>query len=132
PKGFVSMPLVNENDVEELDLPGRHLRWVVTTENANAQHCSMCVIRVEAGEKVRPAHSHPHGEEVIYILPGSARILLDGAIEQVKAGSAVLVPQGAIHMLQNTGAEEMKAACFFAPGTKLENYVFFEDVDFPA
>jgi quercetin dioxygenase-like cupin family protein len=125
------VPLVHENDIEELDLPGRHLRWLVNKERLNAQHLSMCVIRVQPGQTVKPAHSHPNGEEVIYILTGSGRVYVDGAIDSVRAGTAVLFPQGAIHMLQNSGDEEMKVACFFAPATDLSNYKFFEDVEFP-
>jgi hypothetical protein len=34
-------------------------------------------------------------------------------------------------MLRNTGTEEMKVVCFFAPATNLENYKFFDDVEFP-
>ena len=127
----MNVPLVHESDVEELDLPGRRLRWLVTDELLKATHCSACVILIAPGEKVRPAHSHPKGEEVIYIIHGSGRVLVDGSVSDVRAGSTVLFPQGKVHMLHNTGSEEMKVICFFAPGTGLENYKFFEDVDFP-
>ena len=43
----------------------------------------------------------------------------------------MLFPRGAVHMLHNTGAEEMKVVCFFAPATGLENYKMYEGVDFP-
>jgi quercetin dioxygenase-like cupin family protein len=89
------------------------------------------MIRVAPGEKVRPAHSHPNGEEAIHILQGSGRVLVNGEVTAVKAGSTVLFPQGEVHMLHNTGEEEMKVICFFAPGTNLDNYEFFDDVDFP-
>jgi quercetin dioxygenase-like cupin family protein len=125
------MPIIDENTIEEVDLPGRHLRWVVTGENTGAQHCTMAVIRVAPGKAARPAHSHPNGEEVIYILSGWGRVLIDGQVGAVQAGSAVLFPQGKVHMLHNQSEEEMKVACFFAPPTNLENYKFFEDVDFP-
>jgi hypothetical protein len=49
----------------------------------------------------------------------------------VSAGSVVLFPKGAIHMLHNTGDEEMDVVCFFAPPTGLDNYVTHEGVDFP-
>ena len=38
---------------------------------------------------------------------------------------------GEVHMLQNNGDVPMKVACFFAPATNLDNYKFFEDVEFP-
>jgi quercetin dioxygenase-like cupin family protein len=128
----MKLPIVDENSIEALDLPGRHLRWLVTKDTVNAQHCSMCVIQVAPGETVRPAHSHPNGEEVIYIVQGSGRVMIEGVVEPVKKGSIVLFPQGKVHMLQNNGTEEMKVACFFAPATDLENYKFYEDVEFPA
>jgi hypothetical protein len=43
----------------------------------------------------------------------------------------VLFPQGAVHMVHNTSAVEMKVVCFFAPATTLDNYRMHEGVDFP-
>jgi quercetin dioxygenase-like cupin family protein len=128
----MKLPIVDENSIEALDLPGRRLRWVVTRENTNAQHCTMCVIQVQPGQTVRPAHSHPNGEEVIYIVQGSGRVMIDGAVEPVSEGCAVLFPQGSIHMLQNSGDKVMKVACFFAPPSDLSTYRFFEEINFPA
>ena len=124
--------VVHERSVEALDLPGRHLSWLITADSVGAEHCSMCMIRVAPGQTVRPAHSHPNGEEAIYIVTGSGRVMIDGTVQPVSAGSAVLFPQGKIHMLQNSGTEEMKVVCFFAPPSSLETYKFFEDVEFPA
>jgi quercetin dioxygenase-like cupin family protein len=123
--------VVDEKDAEIVDLPGRRLSWLITSGLVGAEHCSMCLIRVPPGETVRPAHSHPNGEEVIYVVTGSGRALIDGVVHQVHAGTAVLFPQGQIHMLQNSGTEEMKVVCFFAPPSSLDTYKFFDDIDFP-
>jgi len=127
----MAISIVHESTVEELDLPGRKLRWVVTGENTGSQYCTMAVIRIAPGQKVRPAHSHPNGEEVIYILSGHGRVLVDGEVELVREGCAVLFPTGKVHMLQNLSDVEMKVACFFAPPASLENYRFFDEIDFP-
>jgi quercetin dioxygenase-like cupin family protein len=127
----MTVPALHEDDVDALGLPGRQLRWLVADGALAAEHCSACVIRVAPGDKVRPAHSHPHGEEVIYIIRGAGRVMVDGEVTPVKAGSVVLFPRGAVHMLHNTGADEMKVVCFFAPATTLENYQMHEGVDFP-
>ena len=128
----MSVPLVHENEIQELALPGRQLRWLVTAERLNAKCSSACVIRVPAGQTVKPAHSHPNGEEVIYIIRGSGRVFVDGEVASVHEGTAVLFPQGSVHMLQNSGQEEMKVICFFAPPSDLSTYKFFENLDFPA
>ena len=127
----MAVPAIHESDVENLDLPGRHLRWLVAPEALKARYCSACVIDVAPGEKVRPAHSHPNGEEVIYIIQGSGRVLVGGEVTAVGAGMAILFPQGVVHMLHNNGTEEMKVICFFAPPTGLANYQMHEGVDFP-
>lgn len=128
----MKLPIVDEVSVEALNLPGRDLRWIITKENVNAQHCTMCMIEVDPGETVRPAHSHPNGEEVIYLIQGSGRVMIDGIVEPVKQGSAVLFPRGSIHMLHNSGDVVMKVACFFAPPSDLGTYKFFENIEFPA
>jgi quercetin dioxygenase-like cupin family protein len=127
----MTISAIHEDDAEELGLPGRRLRWLVSKDAINANNCSACVIRVAPGEKVTPAHSHPNGEEVIYIMSGSGRVLVGNEVRAVRHGMAVLFPQGVVHMLHNTGTEEMKVVCFFAPATGLENYRMHEDVDFP-
>ena len=125
------VPALHEDDVDALGLPGRELSWLVAPGALAANHCSACMIRVAPGDKVRPAHSHPNGEEVIYIIQGSGRVLVDGEVSSVRPGTAVLFPRGAVHMLHNTGSEQMKVVCFFAPPTNLENYKMHEGVDFP-
>jgi len=127
----MSLPIIDETTIEENALGGRHLRWVVTKENTGAEYCSMATIRVAPHARALPAHSHPEGEEIIYILNGHGRVLIDGEIEPVKAGCAVLFPKGKVHILENLSDEEMKVACFFAPPAGFDNYKMFEDVDFP-
>ncbi len=127
----MSVPAIHEGDVEALSLGGRDLRWLVAPGAIQANHCSTCVIVVPPGERVRPAHSHPNGEEVIYIIRGSGRVLVGADVSPVRAGTAVLFPRGVVHMLHNTGPDEMKVVCFFAPPTGLDNYVMHEGVDFP-
>jgi quercetin dioxygenase-like cupin family protein len=127
----MSVPTLHEDDVEALGLPGRQLSWLVASGAIRADNCSACMIRVAPGDKVRPAHAHPLGEEVIYIIRGTGRVLVAGEVSPVRAGSTVLFPRGAVHMLHNTGSEEMKVVCFFAPATSLENYEMHEGVDFP-
>ena len=127
----MSLPIVDESTVEESALQGRHLRWVITKENTGAKYCTFAVIRVAPHGRALPAHSHPAGEEIIYILNGHGRVLIGDEIEPVKAGCAVLFQQGKVHILENLSDEEMKVACFFAPPAGFDNYRMFEDTDFP-
>lgn len=125
------MTIINESEVEEVKLPGRYMRWLANENSLKAKNLSVCVIRVMPGESVRPAHSHPHSEELIYIIKGSGRVMIENEVGNVMEGSAILFEQGKIHMLKNTGNEEMKVICFFAPATSLDNYKTFDDISFP-
>ena len=129
----MTVPAVHENDVEELSLSGRSMRWLVSDKDKtlHASNCSACMVQLAPGDKVTQAHSHPNGEEVIYIIRGSGRVLVEGEVKPVRAGTTVLFPRGAVHMLHNSGTEEMKVICFFAPATGLDNYKFHEGIDFP-
>ena len=84
------VPAIHEDDAEALGLPGRELRWLIARHAVPATHCSTCVIRVAPGDKVKPAHSHPNGEEVIYIMTGSGRVLVAGEVRSVSAGVRTL------------------------------------------
>ena len=90
----MSVPTLHEDDVEALGLPGRQLSWLVAAGALEARQCSACVIRVAPGDKVRPAHAHPLGEEVIYIIRGSGRVLVAGEVSPVRAGSTADSPAG--------------------------------------
>lgn len=125
------MTILHESEVPEVELPGRFMRWLANEDSLQSKNLSVCVIRVLPGEAVRPAHSHPHSEELIYIINGSGKVMIENEVGNVKAGSAILFEQGKIHMLKNTGDVEMKVICFFAPATNLDNYKMFEDISFP-
>jgi quercetin dioxygenase-like cupin family protein len=124
------MKVTHETDVEEKKIPGRFIRWIADDKTMQPKYLSSCVIRVLPGETVRPAHSHPEGEELIYIMSGTGQAWVDGEIQPMHTGTAVLFEQGQVHMIRNVGDEEMKVVCFFAPPTGLDNYKLYEGVEF--
>jgi quercetin dioxygenase-like cupin family protein len=125
------MTIIHESEVPEVQHPGRFMRWLANENSLAAKNLSVCVIRVLPGETVRPAHSHPNSEELIYIINGTGKVMIEGEVGEVRAGSAILFEQGKIHMLKNTGNTEMKVICFFAPATNVNNYKTFEEISFP-
>ena len=127
-----AVKIVHESDVEEKLVPGRYIRWVADEKTLQPKYLSSCIIRVQPGETVRPAHAHPEGEELIYIISGDGHVWIDGEIGEIREGSVILFEQGKVHMVRNSGTEEMKAVCFFAPPTGLENYQMHEGVEFVA
>jgi len=124
--------VINENDVEAKDLPGRSLKWLYTPEMKQAEGFTFNVVTLDPGNTVKPAHSHKNNEELIYIVSGAGEVYIDGEVYEVSAGSAVLFSKGSVHMLRNSGSEDMKVACFFTPPATLDDYSFHEEIEFPA
>jgi quercetin dioxygenase-like cupin family protein len=124
--------VINENDVEAKELPGRSLKWLYTPEMKQTEGLSFNVVVLEPGNTVKPAHSHKNHEELIYIVSGAGEAYIDGKVSEVSAGSAVLFSKGSVHMLRNSGSEAMKVACFFTPAATLDDYSFHEEIEFPA
>lgn len=125
------MKIVHESDVPEKKIPGRFIRWIADEKTLNPKYLSSCVIRVMPGEAVKPAHSHPEGEELIYIISGRGQAWVEGEVKPLEPGTAVLFQEKEVHMIRNVGSEEMKVVCFFAPPASLDTYKFHEGVNFP-
>ena len=123
------MKIVHESEVEEKKIPGRFIRWIADDKTMQPKFLSSCVIRVMPGETVQPAHSHPEGEELIYVINGKGEAWVDGELKPMRDGTAVLFEKGSVHMLRNAGAEEMKVVCFFSPPTGLDNYTMHEGLE---
>jgi quercetin dioxygenase-like cupin family protein len=124
--------VVYEDQIDVQNLPGRELRWLFTPEMKSSDRFTMNVVIIKPGNTVRPAHAHPDLEEVIYITSGEGQVLIDGKVFELRTGTAVLFRAGSIHMVRNTGSEDMKIVCFFTPPATLKNYTFYEDVEFPS
>lgn len=124
------MAIINTNEIEYEKLPGRDLKWICNKELLGSQYLTSCAVRILVGETVNPAHAHPDGEELIYIIKGEGRVWIDGEISSFKAGAAILFPQNSIHMVQNNGKEEIEMVCFYAPPADTSTYKFYKNVGF--
>ncbi len=116
-------------DIKQMD--GRVVSWLQTPESTNGQYSSVCTCVYDPGARAKPAHSHPNGEETVYVISGTGKVKIGDEIADIRQGSLFLFPQGVPHMVWNTGAEKMKIVCFYAPVAEAISYEFHEDFDFP-
>jgi uncharacterized cupin superfamily protein len=107
-------------------LPGRTLRWLVTSETLGAERMSIAIMECPPGSVLRPMHSHIDIEEVILVLEGKGEALIDGDVTPFQKGDAVLFPSGSKHMLRNNGTEMLVTASIFSPPTSPAEYVKYE------
>ena len=53
-------------------------------------------------------------EETQFILAGSGEIELEAGTKPIRAGDVIVLPEGAVHDLVNTGSEDLRVIGFFA------------------
>jgi quercetin dioxygenase-like cupin family protein len=76
--------------------PDRH----VYTFLAETSHCSISIVGWEAGQ-TSPIHSHPHADEIYYVMEGEG-LFNDGRQEvRLGPGSSVIFPAGEVHRVQS-------------------------------
>lgn len=68
-------------------------------------------VYVAPGERLE-AHKHEDMEEIFYFLDGKGIMQVGEDAQAVTAGDRVIVSAKTIHILENTGAVEMKFICF--------------------
>jgi len=127
---MVNKLVVHESAGEAKQMPGRLVTWVHKPEITGGKHCSVCVVVYEPGARAKPAHSHPHGEETVYVISGSGKVKIGESVFDIEPGSVLFFPQEVPHMVWNSGSEPLKLSCFYAPDGKAIEYKWFEDYDF--
>jgi mannose-6-phosphate isomerase-like protein (cupin superfamily) len=69
-----------------------------------------------------PDHYHRY-DEVVYVLEGQGELHVDGESAPLRPGTAVHLPAGLVHCLENTGPGEMQVLGVFRPaGSPAEAY----------
>lgn len=89
--------------------------------NAPVKNQSLAEARVPAGCSTQ-RHYHKESEEFYYVLGGHGQMEIDGEVERVEPGDAVLIPAGAWHQI--AAAEELVFLCCCAPPYRHEDTYF--------
>lgn len=72
----------------------------------------------EVGEEV-----HPHTEQTLFFLSGTAKVVLDGKESRVKGGDVVVVTPGTRHNFINDGKEPLRIYTVYAPPNHIDGRV---------
>jgi quercetin dioxygenase-like cupin family protein len=82
-------------------------------------------LRVPAGARVPPAHSHRNNEEIIYVLEGMLRYTVDDETRDLRPGQRMYTPRGSVHAFSNPHAEPARALIILTPDIGAQ---YFRDV----
>src|SRR5207247_9010229 len=93
---------------------GSEIRELLAHRNSCIRKQSLAEARLPPGARTAP-HYHPRTEEIYYVLEGTGRMQIDGAMRDVGPEDAIAIPPGAVHTIENTGAGTLRFLCCCAP-----------------
>ena len=72
-------------------------------------------MKVPAGARVPPPHSHSNNEECVYLLEGMLRYTVDAETRDLKPGEWMSTPRGSVHHFSNPASEPARALVMLTP-----------------
>ncbi len=109
------MLIINRKDANILHTPhGSEIRPLMDRTTAPITQCSLAEETLPPGKTVTP-HIHEVLEEIYYILSGFGVMTIGEESQAVSAGDAIYIPKNNLHLLTNTGAEDMKILLVCGP-----------------
>jgi mannose-6-phosphate isomerase-like protein (cupin superfamily) len=109
--------IVKVADVEGVKKdPPRVSRLLLSGKNVGARNASMGLNVTEVGSMI-PDHKHEESEELMYIVSGRARLVIEDGEEVYEIGpdTAIYTPLGKMHRLENIGDEPLKLVWVYSP-----------------
>jgi oxalate decarboxylase/phosphoglucose isomerase-like protein (cupin superfamily) len=109
--------IVRSSDVETMLFDWGAIKWMSEPRVTDAQRFTMGVVLLEPG-KGHVRHNHPGCEEVLYIISGSGKQMIDVDGEQwhpISTGDLVHIPADIFHATMNTGWEPLKMIAIYSP-----------------
>lgn len=109
--------IVHLSEIEgEYRDPPRRSRLLLSGHNVGAQNASMGVNVTDVGSMI-PDHKHEDCEELMYIISGRARLVIEDGQEVYEIGpdTAIYSPRGVTHRLENIGDTELKLVWVYSP-----------------
>jgi len=85
----------------------------ISKESCGSENISMSFVRIKPGHRSR-AHYHIDGELAQYFIKGTGRYIIGYGTEDeesyyFKPGSFIYIPRGVIHVIENTGDEDIES-----------------------
>ena len=85
----------------------------------------MFELTVQPGARVPPAHSHSGNEEIVYVLEGTLRYMVDDETRDLKPGDRMYTPRGSVHAFSNPHDRPARALIILTPDIGAQ---YFRDV----
>lgn len=92
------------------------IKWLVSPDNTPGANITFGQVVLLPGEG-HTRHNHPQSEEILYVLSGTGRQMVDDQPEfEVRAGDTIYIPTAIYHSTVNTGWEPLVLLAIYNPG----------------
>ncbi len=110
------LPFVKAADVEgEYRIPPRVSKLLLAPKYGGVNNVSMGMNITEVGSMI-PDHKHDESEEVLFLISGRAKIVIDGEGEwEIGPETAFYSPLGKTHRVENIGDEPLRIVWVYCP-----------------
>jgi len=111
-----NLPFVKAADVEgEYRTPPRVSKLLLAPKFGGLKNVSMGMNITEVGSMI-PDHVHEESEEVLFLISGRARIVIEGDGEwEIGPETAFYSPLGKKHRVENIGDEPLRIVWVYSP-----------------
>lgn len=115
---------INLSQVARRKAPSRFYRELISHKVLKSKGIGLRVVELMPLRQAGPRHPHSHRgmEEVIFVQKGFGKAWVNGEVEKIVTGDAILVPAGARHMMINTGRKPMVLICAFSKAAPEKRY----------
>ncbi len=110
-KGFVA-------NIEKLTEDNTLFRKVLYT----GHNLQLVVMAIQPGDEIG-AETHDDRDQFFRIEGGTGEVWIDGVCNKVKADDGVIVPQGALHNVINTGKEPLLLYTIYGPPEHIDGTI---------
>ena len=111
-----TLPFVKAADVEgEYRIPPRVSMLLLAPKFGGVKNVSMGMNITEVGSQI-PDHVHEESAEVLFLISGKAKIVIDGEGEwEIGPETAFYSPLGKTHRVENIGDEPLRIVWVYCP-----------------
>lgn len=114
---FAGRRLVRSSDVETQVFDWGTIKWLSEPRVTNTDRFTAGVVLLEPG-KGHVRHNHPGCEEILYVVSGQGKQMIDidgEKWEPIGAGDLVHIPADIFHATVNAGWEPLKMVAVYSP-----------------
>ena len=103
----------------------------ISKESCGSENITMSFVRIAPGHRSR-AHYHINGELAQYFIKGKGRYIVgygteDEEVHEFGPGCFIYIPRGVIHVIENTGTEDIESiAAYPCPSGEATGKFFCE------